>query len=116
MQTEINFTVHTHERSALGTAIVQNQAKRLAGNCYALVKFWQSKWYWLDDDDCRNMVGVKNITQRSADLIHRNGIAIEKKLSEGGVMRYRLKCTCHLIGGVKDVRGCYVHDEELKLK
>lgn len=110
------FRTHKRERTKEGEAILIEQNARLTGNNYDLVKFWQSKWYWLDDDTCRNMTGIKNVTQRVANIRNDIGIPVEKDKRAGGVVWYRLKCTCHLIGGVKETRGCYVHSEELKLK
>lgn len=114
----IEFPVHTIERTADSQAILNDKRWKFSKNCTKLMQFWQSgKWYWLSDDDCRELVGVRNITQRVADLRHINKIPIESRLDEKGrFKRYRLKCTCRVIHGEMVRCSCYVHDPLMKIK
>lgn len=117
MNTQLDiFNVHQKERTAKGTAIVQAKQLKLGGNCKKLMKFWQEKWYWLTEKDMERMIDVNNGTQRVHDLIKKNGVEIEKEQDDlHGFTKYRLKCKCHLIGGVKHVEGCLVHDPKKKI-
>ncbi len=121
MQTQIDFDslqirVHQIERTSGGTDYVQKNAPQLSANCRKLVAFWQTRWYWINKVDAINMVGVDCLAQRVADLIHENGIPVEKYNEQGDPKtRYRLKCACHHIAGVKQSSGCYVHDSSLKI-
>jgi len=108
------FRVHTKERTPEGTATVRLKGAQLGGNCKKLVQFWQSRWYWISDDDARSMIGVRNLSQRVANIRNENGIAVEDKWndeSKKDFKRYRLKCTCRIVGGEDVVAGCYIHDK-----
>lgn len=112
----MQLQTHTKERTAEGTAYVRANAEKISGNCRKLLAFWQEKRWWLNKHDCLKFVGVDCLAQRVADLIHKNGIQVEK-LNEPGddCTRYRLKCTCHHVGGIKQTAGCYAHDSNLKV-
>lgn len=116
LQTQIDFSVHRNERTKETTRFVQDNAKKLSGNCKKLVKFWQEKHYWLSSDSCLQLAGVRNVTQRCADLIHINKIPVEIMMSENKQYKlYRLKCTCHHVHGELQNDGCWLHSEKLKV-
>lgn len=124
MQTQLPFEnpeirIHTHETSELGTTYIQDEANRedARNNCNKLIRYWQRNNFWINKHDALRFCDVDCLQQRIPN-IEASGIPIERSHRHmgGKLTSYRLKCTCHLIGGVKDRSGCYVHSEELKLK
>ena len=112
----IQIRVHQIERTAQGTEWVRNNGQKMSNNCRKLLAFWQEKRYWLNKHDCLRFVGVDCISQRSADLIHKNQIPIDKHNEPGeDCTRYRLRCTCQTIGGITQKQGCWAHDPALKV-
>lgn len=114
-QTSLDFTVHTSERKSEGTSHVQKNAVKFAGDCKKLIKFWQSgKWYWLSNEDGRSFGISSYLSARVYDLRHKNGIQIDDKM-DGNIKRFRLKCTCKLVGGNDVIDNCMVHDPQMKV-
>jgi hypothetical protein len=88
-----------------------------AATCQDLLCFWQDKRYWLNVAAAKQYLGLTEAEfyLAIARLRSEYKVKIESEFINGH-QSWRLKCTCHLIGGVKDVQNCYVHCEELKLK
>jgi hypothetical protein len=100
------FTVHAHERTAEGTAHVQKNSIKFSNDCTKLMQHWQSKWYWLSNEDGRMFHISSYLSARVWDLV-RLGIPIEKKI-DGNIKRFRLMCTCN-------DGSCWVHSEDKKI-
>ena len=104
---------HQSERTAEGTAHVQANAVKFAGDNLKLMRFWQEHNYWLSNDDGRSFGISSYLSARVKDLRYK-GIQIEDKWDDG-IKRFRLKCTCKLVGGNDVVDGCYAHDKKMKV-
>ena len=112
-QSTLQFPSHTTERTQEGTANVRMNAVKFAGDNLKLMRYWQEHNYWLSNDDGRRFGISSYLSARVKDLRYRN-IPIEDKWDEG-IKRFRLKCTCKIVGGNDVVDGCYAHDKKMKL-
>jgi hypothetical protein len=114
MNLQIQFPAHTQESTQDGTEQVQENHLKFSNDCKKLMQFWQSKWYWLSNEDGRTFGISSYLSARVWDLV-KLGVQIEK-LREGNITRFRLKCNCKHIGGVLNNKNCYVHDQTLKIQ
>lgn len=113
MTLQIQFPAHTSERSEEGTRQVRENHAKFSGDCKKLMMFWQSKWYWLSNEDGRTFGISSYLSARVWDLV-KQGVLIEK-MREGNITRFRLKCSCHHVHGELQNEGCHVHDAKLRI-
>lgn len=113
MNLQIQFPAHTHEATQAGTEQVQENHMKFSNDCKKLMQFWQTKWYWLSNEDGRTFGISSYLSARVWDLV-KLGVQIEK-LREGNITRFRLKCTCTHVHGVQQKDKCYVHSTTLKI-
>ena len=109
----LDFPPHTNERTSEGTKQVQALSEKFAGDNLKLMRYWQQFNCWLSNDDGRRFGISSYLSARVKDLRHK-GIQIEDKWDEG-IKRFRLKCTCKIVGGNDVIDGCYAHDKKMKL-
>jgi hypothetical protein len=114
IQTQLQLPPHTRERSPEQTAYVQAHAVRLGGNNMKLIKFWQNQNVPISCDNAKDWIGVRNLVQRVADLRALNIVILDKWDPTKTFKFYYLGCQC--AEPRRDVTGCYLHSQELKVK
>lgn len=120
LQPEIQFPAHTRERSLDGTAHVQKNHTQFSNQCKKLMMFWQKKngRIWLSNEDGRQFNLSSYLSARVYDLLNTDvtpKIQIEK-MNDGKIKRFRLVCSCRIVGGEIQTENCWAHSEKLKVE
>jgi len=117
VEEELNnfFPAHTSERTAEGTAHVNANHIKFSGDNKKLMMFWQKPNgnLWLSNEDGRTF-GISSYLSARVHDIFKLGIPIEKKM-DGNIKRFRLACTCKLIGGNTVNENCWLHSPDKRI-